>query len=144
MSTKSKYLNELIEYFIHHSRRERCHFLLSRPLRRDEGAAEFGGPAYFDPRCLVRAFPLPPVERPIHEVLHRWGCGDSCYVVSILPEVDGRIMPTDEALDECVDSCRATILYFPKGKVGFYESEALKCSCFLQRVGDSFNSCIYL
>ncbi len=54
------------------------------------------------------------------------GANESCHVISEIEDLDGRDMPTQQALEECVGMGLGTVLSLIPGRLAYFEEENVK------------------
>ena len=113
---------DFIDNYVVPSSRERLHYLLSKPKRRDEILGNFHTGNLFDPRCL-RLIPPAPAQRhagEIERLMRKLGASSQCYAFSFIESLDGNV-DLKMALEESIGFCIETIIYCPQSKVAYWE-----------------------
>lgn len=126
-----RYEEEIIRLFVRKDRKERYLFMLARPDRRDEIVGALHGQIEFDPRfCTALPHALDP--KYLCGIMKEKGAGEYAYVMSNIEDMDGRVLPLLDALQNTVDATIGTIVYCFEGQVAYYESDDAGC-CLLHK-----------
>ena len=90
---------------------------------------------YFIGECCVYLVSNQQSASEIAKNLRGRGAGESCYVMSDDPDMDGRVVPLKQALGSIVGFGYGTLLSCIPGRLAYYEGESLKDRHLLVRAG---------
>ncbi len=94
--------------------------MFSRPKRYNDGLWDLlHDPRYFDTRVIVKIPSSDYTSELIYVCLRKLGFQDQCLVISTNWEIDGRTLPTLEALE--IIGGTDTMLFCTVSKIGYYE-----------------------
>jgi hypothetical protein len=86
-----------------------------------------------DPRYLKEIPPNLQIRENILRSLRGKGAGKTCYALSELESIDGKIVPLDEALSQIIGYGWGTVLSCVPGKLAYYEGEEMNCRYILEK-----------
>jgi hypothetical protein len=110
---------ELIRSFLIPTKRQRYLDFISKPKTRQKFLRELAHFKSLDPR-YARAVHVNPAG--LAELLKKKRVPDTCWVISENREIDGKSMPTSDALAE-LGQDMGTFLSFIPGKLAYFENE---------------------
>ena len=113
----------LIDAFVLTGRRDRYRNLLKSPKLRAKLRAALAHCRDLDPRCKRSISPSDQDASGIAALLRSRAAPDSCYLLSESPQLDGRVLPLDEALAAVVGQGFGTLISCVPGQLGYYEGE---------------------
>ena len=125
---------EIIQFFVAPSKRERLLGFLHSKKRRESLIDEFDSPGIFDLRKVTE------IEGPIRNgedlpnEYKRLGMGGRVYIMSANDEWDDQIFQMSYIVGECTAMCIDTIGYCWKTKTAFFEWHHSGSSYFLKGV----------
>jgi hypothetical protein len=119
----------LVRSFFRSDRQERWLMMLRKPRRRAEALDELNHLAGLDERYTVEVDSLTAAG----DMLARLGAPPTCYVMSDVPELDGRIMNLAEALAAAEAGEWGTILDCVPGRLAYYLGERAEIRMVLWR-----------
>lgn len=119
----------LVRSFFRSDRQERWLMMVRKPRRRAEALDELNHLAGLDERYTVEVGSLAAAS----EMLARRGAPPTCYVMSDVPELDGRMMNLAEALAAAEVGEWGTILDCVPGRLAYYSGERAECRMVLWR-----------
>ena len=123
---------QLVETFVVPTKRARYAAFVSSSKDRAKflrGLHHFGD---FEPACVVPLSGRSDSADGLVAELRRRGAADPVYLVSALRELDGQVMPLDEAIREVFAMAEGTIVCCAPGRLAYYEGEAPKNRFILQ------------
>lgn len=120
----------LVNAFIMSARRERVTTLMT-PRRRADFRAALPHFKWFDEQYARSLKPEEQSHANLAQLLQTHGAGESCYLLSVREDLDGKFMNVEAALDEVVAMGEPTIISFVPGKLAYYEDEWAKNSLLL-------------
>lgn len=112
----------LINNFFEKRKRERAKYELGNQKKRHEFIWKFSDDGIFKGNCLIPIKQHIATYETVLTMLKKEGAPDSCYVLSIDAEIDGKEMLLCDALKRAVGLGPALISCIP-GKLAYLESE---------------------
>ena len=119
----------LIDAFIIPAKRERWRSLLANSKRRAKIVDGLNHLGDLDPRYATEL----PSSTDVVALLHRRGAPSSCHVLSADRELDGRVMPLEEAIESSELSMQGTLVGCIPGRLAYYYGEAGEQRLLLKR-----------
>jgi hypothetical protein len=120
----------LVNAFIMSGRRERVATLMT-PRRRADLRKALPHFKWFDEKLARGLKPEERTHASLAQLLRAHGAGETCYLVSVRKDLDGKFMDLEGAIDEVVAMGEPTIISFVPGKLAYYEDEWAKNSLLL-------------
>lgn len=123
----------LLHAFVTADRRDRYLGLLKNEKGRTKLRARLAHFHDLDPRYAHR---IPPTEQnpsAIAQLLRRNGAPPTCYVLSESDQLDGKVLPLEQALEEVVGYGMGTFLSCVPGRLGYFEGEDMNERYLLSR-----------
>jgi hypothetical protein len=124
----STHEDEIVDSFFLPERRERYRLLLRNPRRRKKALDTLNHNPPIDPR-----FATPVKSHLVEEALRQQGAPATCYVISAIPELDGREMALKDALQEAEYGYWGTIIGCIPGRLALYLGEGGERRLLLRR-----------
>jgi hypothetical protein len=123
----------LIRAFVVKTKRDRLAELLSNPKRRWKATTSLAHFRDLDPRFVIQLRPNEHDADSVVRALRHLGAGETCHVISEIPELDGKRLPLKIALNEVIGHGMGTLLSCVPGALGYFEGEGPGDRCILWR-----------
>ena len=123
----------LIRAFVVNTKRDRLAELLSNPKRRRKATASLAHFRDLDRRFVIELRPNEHDADSVGRALRQRGAGETCHVISEIPELDGKRLPLKIALNEVIGRGMGTLLSCVPGALGYFEGEEPGDRCVLWR-----------
>jgi hypothetical protein len=128
----------LIRTFVVKSKRDRLVELLANRKRREDVTSSLAHFRDLDSRFVVALPSSQQDARAIEREFRRRGAGESCYVVSENPDLDGQRMRLGEVLDRVVGGGMGTLVSCVPGLLAFFEGEGPSDRCILAAQSNTY------
>ena len=112
-------------------KRDRLAELLASPKRRRKATAGLAHFRDLDPRFVVRLDAREHSPEAVARALRRRGAGSTCHIISENPELDGKRLSLEFALESVIGHGAGTLLSCVPGALAYFEGEAPKDRCIL-------------
>ena len=127
--TKKEHEEAIIKAFIVHGKCNRYIELLAKPKRRKKILDDLNHCRDINPKYSTEVHS----HSDIFQLLKSKGAPETCYVISDVPELDGREMPLSDALDEVEIGIWGTLIGCVPGRLGYYYGESGERRSILER-----------
>jgi hypothetical protein len=123
----------VVRAFVVRPKQERYLELLGKPRNRAAALHALGSGEDLDSRFMTLVARNEQTIAGIAQHLQRRGADARCYVMSEMREVDGQVLPLEEALQVVVGSTLGTIVSCVAGRLAYFESEIVGERWLLER-----------
>jgi hypothetical protein len=127
-SDKSLWEAKFVDTFILTEKRSRYKTLLSNPRKRNKILDRLNHNADLD---FKKATEVKPYVSTLMKALEGYVIDDYCWMISDHPDIDGRNLPTSEAIELTIDATWGTIMICPPKPIAVFREEAPLENLFL-------------
>jgi hypothetical protein len=132
-SSETTHEQGVVRSFVAEAKRDRYLQLLGNRRRRSTFLHALADRRDFDARFAVAIPRKEQTAAGVATLLRRRGAPDTCYVLSEIEELDGRILPLSEALSASFGMGLGTVLSCIPGTLAYFEGEAPGDRVILER-----------
>ncbi len=131
--TEEEHFTEFVNGFLLRNQRRRFLVLAESDKGRDKITGALAHSLALDERHAQRVPPSLQTQEYILRSLRDKGAGATCYAISEHGEIDGKIVPLEEALSLVFGWGLGTVLSCIPGKLAYYEGEEANCRYILEK-----------